>query len=81
MLVVWSKKHYSTKISEPENKVSDDNHGKYIATPEFNYLAAVIFSARLAQVDVVTKTDFDTKLQSLNKKINSNKTKHLLVEN
>ena len=29
----------------------------------------------------MTKTDFHTKLQSLNKKINSNKTKHLLVEN
>ena len=28
----------------------------------------------------MTKTDFHTKLQSLNKKINSNKTKHLLVE-
>ena len=28
----------------------------------------------------MTKTDFDTKLQELNKKINSNKTKHLLLE-
>ena len=33
------------------------------------------------QADLVTKTDFDTKLQSLNEKINSNKIKHLLVEN
>ena len=30
---------------------------------------------------MVTKTDFDDKLKSLNQKINSNKTKHLLVEN
>ena len=29
----------------------------------------------------MTKTDFDTKLQSLDKNITSNKTKHLLVEN
>ena len=29
----------------------------------------------------MTKRDFDAKLTSLNKKINSNKTKHLLVEN
>ena len=29
----------------------------------------------------MTKTDFDTKLSSLNKKITSNKTKHVLVEN
>ena len=30
---------------------------------------------------MVTKTDFDAKLSSLNRKITSNKTKHLLVEN
>ena len=31
-------------------------------------------------ITVITKTDFDDKLRSLNQKINSNKTKHLLVE-
>ena len=35
----------------------------------------------LAQVNVVTKTDFDDKLINFNRKINSNKTKHLIVEN
>ena len=30
---------------------------------------------------MVTKTDFDAKLTSLNKKITANKSKHLLVEN
>ena len=30
---------------------------------------------------MITKTDFDAKLSSLNRKITSNKTKHLLVEN
>ena len=30
---------------------------------------------------MITKTDFDSKLSSLNRKITSNKTKHLLVEN
>ena len=30
---------------------------------------------------MITKTDFDAKLSSLNKKITSNKTKQLLVEN
>ena len=29
----------------------------------------------------MTKTDFDAKLLSLNKKVTANKTKHLLVEN
>ena len=64
------KTDYDTKISEAENKVSDHNHEKYIITPEFNILATRIF----------TKTDFDAKLQSLHKKIYSNKTKHLLTE-
>ena len=30
---------------------------------------------------MITKTDFDAKLSSLNKKTTQNKTKHLLVEN
>ena len=36
---------------------------------------------RLAQANLITKTDFDAKLSSLNRKITSNKSKHLLVEN
>ena len=43
-------------------------------------MAAGVDNARLAQANLVTKTDFDAKLQSLNKEITSNKTKHLLVE-
>ena len=39
------------------------------------------FTARLEKANLVTKTEFDNKLTSLNRKINSNKTKHLLVEN
>ena len=62
-------------------KIADHNHDKYITTPEFNNLAAGVFTARLAQANLVTKTDFHTKLKSLNRIINSNKTKHLLVEN
>ena len=36
---------------------------------------------RLAQANLITKTDFDAKLSSLNRKITQNKSKHLLVEN
>ena len=75
------KTDYDTKISEIEKKLTDQNHDKYITTPEFNKFTADIFAARLAQANVITKTDFDNKLISLNKKINSNKTKHLLIEN
>ena len=43
-------------------------------------MAVRVFTARLAQVNLVTKTDFDDKLKSFHQKINSNKIKHLLVE-
>ena len=52
-----------------------------ITPPEFNTLAADVFNARLAQANLITKTDFDAKLSSLNRKITANKSKHLLVEN
>ena len=69
------------KTTEIEKKLTDHNHDKYITTPEFNTLAADVFNARLAQANLITKTDFDAKLSSLNRKITSNKSKHLLVEN
>ena len=36
---------------------------------EFNKLAVDVFNARIAQDNLITKTDFDTKLSSLNKKL------------
>ena len=75
------KTDYDTKVSEIEKKITDHEHDKYITTPEFYTLAGRVFNARLAQTNLVTKTAFDAKLQSLNKNINSNKTKHLFVEN
>ena len=65
------KTDYNTKITEFENKISDYNHDKYITTSEFNKLTAENFAARLKQANLITKTDFDDKLKSLNKKINS----------
>ena len=47
---------------------------------KFNKLTAENFAERLAQLNLVTKADFDTKLIKVNKKINSNKTTHVLVE-
>ena len=46
-----------------------------------NELAVDVFNATLAQANLITKTDFDAKLLSLNRKITQNKSKHLLVEN
>ena len=57
------------------------DHGKYITTPEFNTMVASVFNARLAQADLVTKTDFDVGLKKISDRVTSNKSKHLLVEN
>ena len=82
MLVIQVKKtDYGTKVTEIENKLNNHNHDKYIATLELNKLAADIFNSRIAQTNLITKTDFDAKLSSLDRKITQNKTKHLLVEN
>ena len=40
-----------------------------------------LFNARLAQANLITKTNFDAKISSFNRKIRSNKTKQLLLEN
>ena len=68
----------NTKISQAENKTS--NHDQYITTPEFNKLTAESFAARLTQAHLLSTTDFDNKLKSFNKRITSNKTKHLEVQ-
>ena len=82
MLVVLLKKaDYDTKVTEIANKLNKHNHDKYIDTQKFNRLAADNFNARIAQANLITKTDFDAKLSSLNREITANKTKHLLVEN
>ena len=51
-----------------------------IYTLPLSELTAENFAARLAQTILVTKTDFDNKLNSLNKKTHSNKTKNLLFK-
>ena len=71
-----TKTDYDTKINKIEKKIFDHSHDKYA-----NKLTAENFAARLAQANLVTKTDFDNKLIIFNKKINSNKTKHLTVQN
>ena len=75
------KTDHNTNVTEDENKLNNHNCDKYIGTPEFNKLAADVFNARLAQVNLITKTDFDAKLSSLNRTITQNKKKYLLVEN
>ena len=59
------KTDYNTKVTEIEKKLNNHDHDKYIDTPEFNKLAGDVFNARLVQANLVTKTDFDTKLSCL----------------
>ena len=75
------KANYDTKISELKKKLTYHDHDNYFTTQEFNTLAVESFNARLAQANLITKTNFGTRLPSLNSKIASNKSKHLLVEN
>ena len=89
ILVTWLKKLTMThKLADIEKKTLDHGHGKYITKQEFNNMMADNFAARLAQAktkddiaDFVKQTDFDNKLKSINKKVTSNKTKHVLVVN
>ena len=57
----------NAKIREVENKIP--NHDKYTITSGFNKLAAENFTARIKEINLVTKTDFDKKLISCNRKI------------
>ena len=54
---------------EIEKKINDHSHDKYSTTPEFNKLTVENFAARLAEANLITKTDFNAKLSSLNKKL------------
>ena len=62
LAVLLKKTDYKTKITEIERKLTDHNHHKYIATPEFNTLAEDVFNVILSQADLITRTDFDAKL-------------------
>ena len=61
-----------------ENKLNNHNHDRYVTTPEFNTVAADVFNVRLAQANLVAKTELNAKMSSLNTKITSNKTKQVL---
>ena len=69
------KRDCNAEITEVENKFDNHNHDKSIGTSEFNKLAADVFNARTAQVNLITKTDFDVKLSRFNRKIIENKSK------
>ena len=63
-MILVKKTDYNAKITEIENKLNNHNHDKYITTPEFNTLAADVFNARLAQANLVAKTDLNRTVKS-----------------
>ena len=65
----------SKSISVKKTKTKKDN------TPEVNKLTPESFAARLKQENLVTSTNFDDKLKSVNQKTIPNKEKYLLVKN
>ena len=78
----------NTKINEIKNKINDHDHHKYITTQKFSRLTSKNFAAILKQANLVSKndisdftkkTDFDDKLKNINKKVTSNKTRHMEV--
>ena len=80
LVISLKKTDYNNKVTEIESKLNNHNLDNYITTSEFNELTADVFNARLAQANLITKTNFDVKLSSLNRKITENKTKHLFAE-
>ena len=62
------KTDYNTKVNEIKKKITDNSYDKYSTTPDFNNLTAGNIAAKLAQSNLVTKTDLDDRLINLNKK-------------
>ena len=69
-------------------KILDHDHGKYITTQEFNKLTSENFSVRLKEANLPTKNDivhfirknyFDNEVTNIDKKVTSNKTRHVDV--
>ena len=82
----------NTKISKVENKTHSvgvlvketeydakmkDIEGKYFTTADYNKFTRDILDVKIKQKQAVNKSDIDKKLININKKITSNKTKHI----
>ena len=78
------------KLVKLKRRITDHDHrNNYNTKQKFNKLSRQIVGARLAQANLVsksdiasfvTKTDLDDKLKILNQKITSNKTKYVQAE-
>ena len=78
LVIQFKKTDYNAKVIKIEKKITDHDHNKYITTQEFNKLTSETFAARLSQANLASKnnttalvkeTNFDDKLENLNKKV------------
>ena len=68
-----NKINYNTKISELEKNITDHNQDKYITTSELNTLAITVVNTKITQANLITKTDFDIKVLSIDSKVTGDK--------
>ena len=73
LVIQLKKTDDNIKINDIKNKITGHSHDKYITTRELKKLTAENFPARLKQANLVTKTDFDDKLQTIMKKLTQTK--------
>ena len=64
-----------------DTSFNNHDHDRYITTPVLNTLVVSVFNARLAQANLVAKTNFDDTVSSLDRKLAGNKTKNESIEN
>ena len=70
LVVLLKKTSYNTKVTETENRLdNNNNHDRHVTTPEFNDLTADVFNIKLAQTNLVTKIDFDTKFLQIKQNV------------
>ena len=82
MLVAWLRKQITTqKLVNLRQNLLIITMTNTLLLQRLNKFSAQVFNARLAQANLIRKTDFVAKLPSLNRNITANKTKYLLVEN
>ena len=82
------RNYYNTKNYETKLKILDHDHDICVTTEKCNELTSVNFDERSKQAnlpskndiaDFVKKRDFNDKLKNINKKVISNKTRHIKV--
>ena len=82
MLLAWLRKQITTqKLVNLRQNLLIITMTNTLLLQRLNKFSAQVFNARLAQANLIRKTDFVAKLPSLNRNITTNKTKYLLVEN